>query len=227
MELPEDPRRLEEISTRWTELRRAHQGQDSAARQAQQDLMLRYVGAVYRYLCKAVGNPDVAADLAQDFRHADPERGRFRDYVKAALFHLVQDHHRQQARSFAPLAHDPPAAIAAQELAFSESWRQELLARTWRALADEPDVGRAYHTVLRLRSEHPALKSQALAEQVSVRLGQPCTAAGVRQLLRRARQRFAALLVAETRQSLGPAAEDRLAEELADLQLLKYCAGSA
>src|SRR3712207_7176976 len=38
--------------------------------------------------------------LRGDFRRADPQRGRFRDYVKTALIHLVIDHQRaEQARS--------------------------------------------------------------------------------------------------------------------------------
>ena len=79
---------------------------------AQQQLMLRYCGAVYRYLLRAVRDPTVAEDLTQEFAlrfiqgrfgQVDREQGRFRNYVKGALFRLVQDHYRNQAREPRPV----------------------------------------------------------------------------------------------------------------------------
>src|SRR5437870_2922686 len=96
--------RLSRISTLWSQIVQAHAGQASGVTAAQQALMQRYAGAVYRYLVAMVRDPDVAEDLAQDFavrflrgdfRRADPDRGRFRDFVKMALRHLVADHHRR------------------------------------------------------------------------------------------------------------------------------------
>jgi hypothetical protein len=45
----------------------------------------------------------------------------------------------------------------------------------------------------------------------------------VRQILRRARDKFAKLLIDEVSRSLGGANPDRLRQELADLDLLVYC----
>jgi hypothetical protein len=45
----------------------------------------------------------------------------------------------------------------------------------------------------------------------------------VRQTLHRAREKFAALLLEETARSLGTSERGRLQDELADLNLLKYC----
>jgi hypothetical protein len=46
-----------------------------------------------------------------DLRGADAGRGRFRDFVKGVLFHLVADHHKRQRRRPRPLpsAYPEPA----------------------------------------------------------------------------------------------------------------------
>src|SRR5262249_34829660 len=102
--------RLSQIATRWSVLLQAHQETDAAAA-ARQQLLERYCGAVYRYLLAAVRDHHAAEDLTQEFalrfvrgqfRLADPERGRFRDYVKTALFHLVDDYRRRQGRAPSP-----------------------------------------------------------------------------------------------------------------------------
>jgi RNA polymerase sigma-70 factor (ECF subfamily) len=67
------------------------------------------------------------------------------------------------------------------------------------------------------------MRSPQLAEQLSVQLGKTLTAAGVRQLLHRARQRFAALLLDEVAHSVANPTIEQLAEELAELGLLDYC----
>src|SRR5262249_3194471 len=139
---------LSHIATQWSVLYEAHKGSATEAARARQLLMQRYCGAVYRYLLRAVRDPGVAEDLTQEFAlrciqgrfgQAAPSQGRFRNYVKGALFRLVQDHHRNQARGprSVPLEHDAPVADPHDETAerdFRESWRLELLSRAWRAL---------------------------------------------------------------------------------------------
>jgi DNA-directed RNA polymerase specialized sigma24 family protein len=96
---------LSRISTPWTLVRQAHAGSEAGAATAQRLLIQRYCGAVYRYLCGALHDEDAALDLLHefvvrflrgDFRRADSAAGRFRDYVKTALIHLVTDYHRQR-----------------------------------------------------------------------------------------------------------------------------------
>src|SRR5262245_66432260 len=96
--------RLSQASTDWMLLRQIHGGAPEEARAALELLLVRYRGAVYRYLRKAVGATE-ADDLTQEFalallhgkfRHADPHKGRFRDYVRTALFNLVAKHHRKK-----------------------------------------------------------------------------------------------------------------------------------
>ena len=137
----------------------------------------------------------------------------------------MQDHYREKARGLRAVAldHDPVGhdEEAAADQAFRESWRQELLARAWRAL--EQESGQPYHAVLRLRADQPELTGTRMAELLSGRLGRTISASNLRQLLHRARERFAELLLDDIRQSLEGASLDRVAEELAELNLLKYC----
>ncbi len=230
---------LSHINTMWTMLHQAHQGSPDEAAAARQLLMQRYCGAVYRYLLGAVRDPSAAEDLTQEFalrfiqgrfRQADPAHGRFRSYVKTALFHLVDDWRRSQSKlpRASSLEGDEPVPApdenAAAEQAFRESWRQELLSRAWKGLElVQEQTGQPYHAVLRFRVDHPAMPSPQMAEALTERLGKPFSAAGVRQLLHRARERFSELLLEETRQSLEGAGQDQLQEELAELNLLKYC----
>ncbi len=233
----DDDQRLSQISTMWTRLRKAHEGPGDAAAAARQALMERYCGAVYRYLLAAVRDPDVAQDLTQEFalrfvrgrfEKATPERGRFRDYVKTSLFHLVDDYRREQARVPRPVPFESEPAAAENpseaEQSFIASWRQELLERCWEALAEvERTTGKPYHAVLRLRVAHSELTSTEQALRLSEQLGRPISSAGVRQLLHRAREQFAKLLLEETARSLGTSDRDQVDQELGDLDLLKYC----
>src|SRR5688572_32449318 len=199
--------RLSGISTAWTVLLAAHAGPGDAARAAQELLARRYGGAVYRYLLRALGDPAAAEDLAQefalglvrgDFRHADPQRGRFRNYVKTALFHLVGKYRKGQRKLPQPVAADEVERLApaaeAGGAAFDDAWRDELLARTWDALADARP---AFFAALRLLAEHPKMPSPELAAALGPKLGKPVTPEAARQLLHRARRLFADLLIAE------------------------------
>ena len=229
---------LSQIATQWSVLYQAHKGDQTEAARARQLLMQRYCGAVYRYLLRAVRDPAVAEDLTQEFAlrfvqgrfgQADPSQGRFRNYVKGALFRLVQDHHRSQGRAGRPVSLEDDAAVPdrsdeAAEREFRESWRQELLSRAWDALnAVQAQSGQPYHDVLRLRADQPDLSSTQMAELLSTRLGRTISPANLRQLLHRARERFAELLLEEVCQSLEGAPIEHVEEELAELNLLKYC----
>jgi RNA polymerase sigma-70 factor (ECF subfamily) len=234
----DDPR-LSQIQTSWTALDAAHGGPPDVAAAARAELLNRYGGAVRRYLRAATGDPDAADDLTQefalrflrgDFHHADPDRGRFRDYLKRAVRNLMRDRHRRRRGGPVPIPEEAlepavlepdPAGLDAQFLA---GWREELLARAWQALArDQDPAGAPYHDVLRFRAEHPELHSPELAERLSAVLGRPVTAIWVRQVLLRARARFVAALEAEVAASLADPDADRIQEELAELGLLEYC----
>ena len=223
---------LSQISTLWTMLLRAHDTPADAARSARHALLDRYGRAAYRYLLGAVHDPEAAQDLAQelavrflrgDFHRVDPGRGRFRDYLKTALIHLVTDYRRSQQRQPRTLNRDTAAPTVDEpdeEAVFLSGWRTELLDRTWEALAAKHATG---HAALLVRVEQPELTSAAIADQLKDRLDKPMTAGGVRKALERAHDQFADLLVEEVARSLDPANTDQIESELQELDLLRYC----
>jgi RNA polymerase sigma factor (sigma-70 family) len=231
--------RLSRIHTRWSVIFQAHHGTDQAISAAQQALLERYGGAIYRYVLAAVRDAHVADELCQEFalqfiqghfRRVDPQRGRFRDYVKTVLFHLVASWGRKQKKQpkglgcdlVEPVDKSAPAAEADQE--FISGWRDELLAKTWDALEHiEKETGQLYYTMLRFRAGHADVKSEAMAQQLGAVLGKTLTAASVRQTIHRAREKFADLLLEEVARSLESTDVDRLEQELIDLGLLAYC----
>ncbi|MBY0524524.1 MAG: sigma-70 family RNA polymerase sigma factor [Gemmataceae bacterium] len=230
---------LSQIQTLWTLVRQAHDESARAANQAQKQLIDRYGGAVKRYLLGALRDAEAADDLFQEFAYrllhgdmkgADPDRGRFRYFVKGVLFHLVADHHKKQKRKPQSLHPDAPepaaveASVADQDREFLASWRDEILSRSWTALEEEEKKsGKPFYTVLRFRVEHAKMPSAKMADELGAKLGKPVTAAGVRQSLHRARERFADLVLDEVIQSLDNPKADQLEQELIDLGLMEYC----
>jgi DNA-directed RNA polymerase specialized sigma24 family protein len=234
--IPDQPLNL--ISTMWSLVRRAHDGPVETAKAARQQLLERYGGAVQRYLTQLLHDADAVSEVYQEFalqlvhgklRGADPHRGRFRDFVKGTLFHLVADYRRVQRGWPGPLPADGAALVDDPEdmeadRLFVESWRDELLARTWAALADIATLaGRPYYAVLRFRADHPDVRSPQIAERLSTQFGKPLTAAGVRQILHRAREKFADLLLEEVANSMEDPSDERMERELIALGLFEYC----
>src|SRR5262249_5868834 len=151
-----------------------------------------------------VRDPNTAEELAQefalrflrgDFRRASPQKGRFRNYLRTVLVHLVDDHHNERKAAPRPLVADaaaPPEVDTEQD--FAASCREDRLARTWAALAA---VNPTYHAALLLRVEERDLTSPVMAERLTAQLGKPINAALVRKTLERAQEKFADLLLDE------------------------------
>jgi RNA polymerase sigma-70 factor (ECF subfamily) len=233
--------RLSRISTRWSLVCQAHSGNRQAASDAQVRLLLDYSGAVSRYLLGALRDMEAADELAQefavrfirgDFRGVDPQRGRFRDYVKTVLFRMVANFHKQRQKQPRLLAASAPEPIAPPhesvdaEGDFLAVWRSDLVERAWQALAQmEQKKGQPYHSVLRFRIDHDdeGVPSARMAEELSTRLGKRFTADGIRKILQRAREKFAEVLIEEVSQSLSDPTPEALEQELRDLGLLVYC----
>ena len=237
-----DDARLSQMSTSWSVMFQAHGDGAEDAKAARRDLLGRYSRPVYRYLTAALRDPDAADEVYQefalrlvrgDFRRARPDRGKFRDFLKTALYHLVVDHRRKAARAAGPLPPDgpavePEAAEPESDVAFLAEWRGRLLARAWDGLAAaERETGRPLHAVLRARTDHPDRSAAELAETLSAGLGRPVDAGWVRKWVHHAREAFAELLVAEVWATLDPPGPELLADELAELGLLDYCRGAA
>jgi RNA polymerase sigma-70 factor (ECF subfamily) len=230
--------RLSLIPTLWSLVCQAHHGPAEAANTARHQLLERYGNAVHRYLRKVLRNEDAADEVFQDFvlnllhgdlRGANPKRGRFRNFVKGTLFHLAADYQKQRRKWPGPLPEDDAElAVNPDEVQsdhqFVESWCDELLARAWAALAEiETSTGQPCYAVLRFRADHPEMRSPQIAEQLTAQLGRPFTAAGIRQVLHRAREKFADLLLNEVTHTLEKPTANQLEQELVDLGLLDYC----
>ncbi len=228
--------RLSQISTNWAEIFACHIGPPDRIAAAQRVVLIRYAGAIYQYLLTSVGDPNIADDLAQefalryvrgDFRNADPNRGRFRDFLRRALRNLIIDYQRKRS-------HQPRALGGNEELAdhllgdepedyLLQSWRREVLNHAWQALEQSATQSRTpYYTVLRYRADYPDVNSAELAEKLAIVLQKPVNAAWVRQTLRRARERFGQLLWREVAASLGDPSMEEVVQELMELGLQEY-----
>ncbi len=249
------PSDLAQLSTHWSNIFRAREGEGDAAQAARNALLLRYVEVVLRYLRAVLRDQAVVDQVCSNFavrvlesdrlfQNADPQRGRFRDYLKAVLQHMIADYYRQQSREHKQFQNlsgeheladpasqcDPASFTAEQDQDFVRCWREELVKWVWHQLEQrDQKTGKKYSILLRLQAKKPELRSAQLAELLSAKLGRSFTAAGVRQLLHRAREVFGDLLVAEVARSLQVDPGDaegntRVEQELIDLGLLfSYC----
>ena len=231
--------RISRIATDWTMLNIAHQSTASQNQYALRSMLERYASAVHRYLLAAVKNEYDADDLMQEFglrflegklRRADPQKGRFRDFLKTSLRNLVVDHQRRQLRRSVPLLYDP--TVPADDVNFTEQsgadfdreWRMQILANSWQTLRLECDgADRPYYSALKLRSDNSKLDSQRLARLLSVQLAKPISALSFRKILSRARRRMAELIIDQVRASLLEPSRETIEEELIALDLLHYC----
>lgn len=222
--------RLSQLTTQWTLLARAHEG-DTAA---QGDLLARYSSAIYRYALGALASEDDAHDFCQafavrflrgDFRHAAPQRGRFRDYLRTALVHMLSDCRQEKLRREKLRPFDSQCFQRPQDNSgeFRSLWRQTLLDRAWEGLRQHDEAaGSLGYAALRAKADEPTLSAEELARRLAQGATPPAVAT-VRQWLHRARERFAELLLDEVAHSLGNENLDELADELAELKLLVYC----
>lgn len=201
--------------------------------------VLRYYGAVFRYLLRVIGQPAAAQELANEFAarflagkftNAQPGHGRLRDLIKAAVRNLAVDYWRAQKKAKRVIDLDE-SNLADQLLggqddatAFDAACRDDCLSAAWQALeqAQQAD-GKPFFTVLKFKVDHPDLPSDKLAKHIGGLLNKPLSVEAVRQTLHRARARFADLLLDVVSRSLGSTDVALLEEELIELQLLDYC----
>lgn len=230
---------LNQVTTDWSLVFEAHGESPERAASAQVDLMDRYTGVIRRYLVTVLDDRDAVDELEQefavrflrgDFHRANPARGRFRDFVKRSLRNLMIDYRRRSATRPRPLGDDLPEPIDALtgdrdfDRRFTSTWRAELLARAWDSLYQfQTRTGQPYHTLLRMRTEHPELRSAELALQLSHSLGRTISAGAFRMLLQRSRDRFVELLLEEVARTQASPTAVELEEELGELGLLEYC----
>ena len=232
--------RISRIETLWSVVHKAHDDDQSVSSTAQERLLDIYGGAIKRYLLTALGDETAAHDLYQefalklikgDFHRTTPEKGKFRFFVKTVVRNLIMTHYRKQNR-------DAKSAFAVEDLQvanesdcndqqdqmFSESWRDDLLFRTWQTLADHQRRNdTSYYTTLHLRVSHPELNGDEFAAKLSEELGREVKPATARVQLHRAREKFATLLIDDVANSLENNSRETVEQELIDLGLIEYC----
>lgn len=229
--------RLDDIVTRWSLLRLSHQDSVSRAGPARHALVLRYNRAIRSYIGALTRNDEEADELSQevivrllkgDFDRATPDRGRFRDLLKVAVRNMVRSYwSRKQRRTPAPLDVEQfadEAPVDPADEAWDSTWRDSVLDMAWQALEsyEKASSGTVAYTLLRLRTEHPDDDSPQLAARLSAAVGRTFQSPAARQQLRRARLRFAQLLVEELARGLADPAPERVEEELIDLGLMEH-----
>ncbi len=230
--------RLSQIETDWKMILDASGGAEIAHRRAVQTFFDQYSRAVYRYLLGALRDPDAADELFQDFalriskgsfRNADQSRGRFRSYLKSALINQVIEYRRKLFKKPGTIPFEPSDLQnpeAELDARFTNTWRDELLSRTWNnLLAADEEKGRHYYLVLRFQTENPQVNSADAAEQLNENhdFDRPLTAAGLRKTLQRSRETFAQMLLDEVSASMHDPSLEELENELIELELVPYC----
>jgi DNA-directed RNA polymerase specialized sigma24 family protein len=237
-EVPDNPTRLDEIATQWSLLRLAHQSSVTVAGPARNALVLRYARAIRSYIGAQVKDAQDADELAQevlirilrgDFAKATPERGRFRDLLKVAVRNMVRTFWTRKQRrasvhldeALTPAVEDPDPS---DDSDWNAAWRRSLLDMTWAALEayQQAHKGSVSWTLLRLRKEYPEDNSSQLAARLSAATRQSFRAEAIRQQLRRARLRFAELLIEEIARCLDHPTPEAVEEELIEVGLMEY-----
>lgn len=215
---------LDQISTRWSTLNDPVQ------------FVLRYAPAIRKYLDALIANPHDAEEVAQDFlvrmlqkgfANANPESGRFRDYLKKAIRNAALTRLRRRKLAIQGntdllqfIVADEPTS--APDDVWREDWRHCMLNRVWQALDHHQrrSSGNLCYTVLRLTVDHPDADSEELAARASEVAGHLMRPDAFRKQLSRARRLFAHFLVEEVAQTLQQPTADRIEEELIDLGLM-------
>ena len=215
---------LDQISTRW------------AAVKDPVKFLMRYGPAIRKYLDALLKNVHDADEVSQDFllrvlEHgfagADPDRGRFRDYLKRAVRNAAFTRLRRKdgaVRDEGVLSGLADDDLDQADAEFLADWRRCLLDRAWRGLEahQRRAAGNLFYTALRLAVDHPEEDSEALAARASEQAGRPLRADAFRKQLSRARRAFAQLLVQEVTLTLEKPTPEMLEEELGELGLLEY-----
>jgi RNA polymerase sigma factor (sigma-70 family) len=121
------------LTTLWGVVLQARDDIPGQRIEARRRLLERYEPAVLRFLRKAVRDEDAARDLLQEFAvrfmsggldGADPKRGRFRDFVKGVLRHLIVDAYRKGNRLRQHESDAPEVGTAAMTSRLDRQYRE-------------------------------------------------------------------------------------------------------
>jgi RNA polymerase sigma factor (sigma-70 family) len=225
------------VTTQWTRVLEAR-GDSSDARAALSDLCAAYYAPVFAFVRRNSADENAARDLTQEFfarllagrgLNADPERGRFRSYLLAAVKNFLADmrdhaHAAKRGGGQMTISIEGAADIspgleiqdrnaADPEREFDRKWALTVLDRALTALSHE-------HVESDERRQFEALKPWLTGDnenlsQADVARHLGCSESTVKVAIHRLRKRFRELVKAEIRQTMNDPAQ--MADELACL----------
>lgn len=229
-------------TTRWSLIARAKRSDDDA-RQALDELCQVYWPPVYAMYRGEGVAAEQARDLTQglfasllerdDFGKADPERGRFRSFLRTCARNwLLNERDREQARKRGGDAKQfsldideeeqrflrEPATNLDAAAMFERRWAQVVIEQALSRLATEEQAGGRAEVFAILR---PTLEGDSLPQPWAELAAELKTTEGaLRVAVHRLRKRFRVRIEAEVRDTLGETNGngDELAELLAALQ---------
>jgi DNA-directed RNA polymerase specialized sigma24 family protein len=213
-------------TTHWSIVRAVGHEDSQAASSALQELCQSYWYPLYTFVRRQGHDANEAADLTQaffadllqreDLKKVDPELGKFRSFLLAALKHFLinqwdKAHAQKRGGGHIPLSLDferadcryrlEPSHATTPELIYQKQWAKTLLDRVHQSLRIEfADRGKAHQfdklqKFLAGKNEEQTLASAAA--QLSM------TEVAVKVALHRMRQRFGDLLRAEIQQTVA------------------------
>lgn len=220
--MSDKPERIQDLSTHASIL------------QIPQSMLQRYGRAIRGYLDALLGEDDgeevaqafAVKVLSGAFESWTPGRGRFRDYLKRAVWNFAGDHRRAQSRRPVPLE-DPDMATrpGSPGAVWMDLYRAEVLRAALRALAayQEAHPGNVFATLTSLLGEEMhgsrSISDDELAQRLSEATGKPFTPANARMQKTRARRKLAELLQVEVRLTLEAPTQAQVEDELRALGL--------
>jgi len=237
-----EPNRERFHTTQWTRVLQAR-GQSEDAQTALSELCEAYYAPVHAFIRRTVNDGEKSRDLTQEFfarllkRHslgnADPNRGRFRNYLLTSVKNFLNDQHDAQSaakrnpgsslQSIHPDTNStthpglqiPDPQSPAPDLDFDRKWALALLDRALTALAEEMKSEGKQQTFETLKpwltgdtQNHP--QSQAAADLAS-------TEANVKVAIHRLRRRFRNLVKEQIAATLPEPNPAQIADELSYL----------
>ena len=154
------------VTTQWTRVLEAR-GDSPEAQAALSDLCAAYYAPVFAFIRRATPDEEAARDLTQEFfarllagdgiARVDPERGRFRSFLRGAVKHFLADardhaHRLKRGAGQTPEPLEPgtdtspglqlaDAASPNPEREFDRKWALTLLERALAVLAAEHQAG--------------------------------------------------------------------------------------
>jgi len=227
MDRPPTPRpatRLDEITTIFQNI-------DDPAR-----FVLAYAPAIRKYFLAIVHNRDDAEEAIQDFLvkiiqtgfgNVQADRGRFRDYLKAAARNAALTRLRQSSvarRARARAKELLPQSNETAEREWCDEWRRCVMERAWRSLENYQirTRGNFAYTALQLVLKHQDEDARRLAIRASAVVRETVSPEAFRKQLSRARRVFARMLLTQVAETLQNPSPDQVEDELADLGLMQY-----